>query len=340
MINQFQYTSRIPLLLSAVFMVCSSPLAAQEAKPTEAEVSIEAAPEAFKKILPQSIEELRQMQKHVVAIAPKLKECTVNLRIGRAQGSGVIVSADGLVLTAAHVAMRPGLKVKVILDDGNEYTGTTLGMEVGMDAGMLQIESDRKDWPHRPVYKGKQVELGAWCISLGHPAGRQEERGQVLRLGRVISRTSWMIQSDCEMIGGDSGGPLFNMKGEVIGINSRVGEGTKYNFHVSSEVFHQGWDRMLASERFRTKAYLGVSGSPHATGKGMVITKVYPSDPAAKAGVRDGDVLIKFGREEIESLDQLIELVGKQPVGRTIVVEIIRGEKTLKLPILLEPRWD
>lgn len=295
---------------------------------------------AFSKSVPTSVEDLRAIQSHVTQLVPHLAECTVNLRIGRAQGSGVIISPDGLVLSAAHVTGPPGKSVIVVTSDGKQFEGVTLGRNTTLDGSMVRIESDRDDWPHRQL-STDLVKPGDWCLTLGHPGGYQRERGLVLRLGRVIERNDWLIQTDCELVGGDSGGPLFNMYGEVIGINTRIGESTQYNFHVPGTTFTRDWDRLVASEDFKSHsgAYLGIGGLPATSGDGLLIQVVEPGTPAEREGLRPGDILLTFQGVPVKEIDQLIELVGDEPPGRTVKMTILREGETQDISVRLGMRW-
>lgn len=305
-------------------------------------VSFDSVPAVFKQPTPRTVNDMRAMQDHLVAIVPKLAECTVNIRVGHAQGSGVLVSSDGLVLSAAHVTARPGQKLTIVTSDGKRHEGVTLGRNSAMDASMVQIISDRTDWPYCKLSPLEKVELGEWCLVLGHPGGLDEDRGLVLRLGRVIFQNHWMIQTDCELIGGDSGGPLFDMNGHVIGINTRIGESTQYNFHVPASTYVKSWDRLVAAEDFRTHtgAYLGISGTPNTTGNGLLITNVYPNDPAAKAGIQAGDILLTFKGEKVTDLKQLVELVGQEFAGETALLGLLREGKEIELKVRLGMRID
>lgn len=296
-------------------------------------------PAVFSKSVPTSVDDLREIQNHVTGLVPQLSDSVVNLRVGRAQGTGVIVSPDGLVLSAAHVTGPPGQSVVVVTSDGKKHDAVTLGRNITLDASMLRIESTRTDWPHRPL-STEPVRMGNWCLTLGHPGGYQRERGMVLRLGRVIDQNDWLIQSDCELIGGDSGGPLFNMRGEVIGINTRIGESTQYNFHVPAAAYTRDWERLVAGEDFKSHsgAFLGLGGIPVEDGGGLLIQAVEPGSSAEREGVRVGDILQSFQGVPVEDIEQLIRLVGEESPGRTVKLSILRDGMTKDLSVRLGMR--
>lgn len=299
------------------------------------------APDVFEKSTPASIKDLREIQDHVTKLVEKLKPCTVSLQIGGAQGSGVIVSADGLILTAAHVSGSPGRTVRVTTDDGHTYLGKTLGRNTVLDASMIQITSDENVWPFRPV-SSEEPGPGDWCLTLGHPGGLQADRGVVLRLGRVIFENPWLIQTDCELIGGDSGGPLFDMQGQVIGINTRIGENTEFNFHVPASAYLSDWDRLKNGEDFRANsgAQLGVTVVETENRIGMTVTDLAENGPADRAGLEKGDLLLKFQNKTVNSLDSLREMVGEELPGKTIKVEVLREGETKEFRIRLGMKWE
>ncbi|TWT49867.1 putative serine protease HhoA precursor [Thalassoglobus neptunius] len=304
-------------------------------------VAIDRVPDAFTKPAPTSVGDLRQMQDHLSTLVPLLKECTVNLSVGGAQGSGVIVDPKGLILSAAHVTGPPGRPVSIVTNDGKTYRGKTLGRNVILDASMVQITSTRDDWPYCELAE-QAASPGDWCLVLAHPGGYQVARGQVLRLGRVILQNRWLIQSDCELVGGDSGGPLFGIDGKLIGINTRIGESTDLNFHVPASAYADGWERFVAGEDFRTHsgAYLGIVGKVNPSGTGLMITDVLAGEPADRAGVEQGDILLTFENRRIRSFEQLRDLIGEEPPGKSVSLELLRDEEIINVKARLGMRWD
>lgn len=301
----------------------------------------ETVPDVFDKAAPQSVQDLKIIQDHVAQLVPRLKECTVNLQIGRSQGSGVVISADGLVLTAAHVSGPPGRRVTIIDSYGNRYRGETLGRNTAQDGSMVKILSDRMDWPHAKLSE-KDPNPGDWCLVLGHPGGLVQDRGVVLRLGRIILRNDWLIQSDCELVGGDSGGPLFDMRGDVIGINTRIGAGTELNFHVPASTYRKDWDRLSAGEDFsrNSGAYLGISVEDTPERSGVKVTDVTPRSPAARGGLKPGDLIVRFDRRDVTTLESLRKILDEMPVAKEIKLQAQRGTETVELSVTLGMRFE
>lgn len=197
-----------------------------------------------------NLEELRRLQGRLAELNRKVSPSVVGILIGKARGSGVIVSKDGLILTAGHVSAAPGREAKIFLADGRTVKGKTLGGVNPVDAGMIRI-MEPGEYPYAEVDKEDSARQGDWCVTLGHPLGYRPERPPVLRLGEILLDEENLLQSDCVMVSGDSGGPLFSMDGKVIGINSRISEQTTQNFHVPIRIFLRYWDEMLAGELSR-----------------------------------------------------------------------------------------
>lgn len=304
----------------------------------------EALPAVFAKPVPESVADLKEFQAHLLKVLPKMQSATVALRIGDAHGSGVIVSEQGLIMTAGHVSGRPGRRADITLSDGKHVTGWTLGRNRHLDSGLIKIDGDRADWPFCPLVpkstSGNASSLGDWCVSIGHPGGLQEGRSAPVRLGRVIVVSKRLLQTDCELVGGDSGGPLFNMRGEVVGINSRIGPPLEFNYHVPTAIYQQEWDKLVKAEDMKgtSGALLGISGK--ADTGGLRITKVYDDEPAARAGVKVNDLLVTFDAEQITDMNVLIEKVGDRVPGEEVVLELLRDGKKISLKVELDMRWD
>ena len=334
---------RTPLALLAVCMLCLSigtgTLAAQEAKAEEST--------RLDKLLsgepPETIQDLKAMQERFRSLATKLVPCTVGLRVGGAQGSGVIISEDGYVLTAGHVSGQAGRTVTVILHNGKQLKGKTLGGDFELDAGLIKIE-DKGKWSYAEMGKSKDLGRGQWCVSIGHPGGYRPERSAPVRVGRILDNRANGIRTDCMLVGGDSGGPLFDTQGKIIGINSRIGASARSNLHAPIDAFTKGWDRMVKSETWggnqqssgptRGGPWLGVTSDPNADN--AKIGKVSENSPAAKAGIKAGDIITRFDGKDIDNFQDLSRLVKQKKPGDEVEVAVLREDQTLKLKLKLE----
>ncbi len=213
-------------------------------------------PAVFSKPQPESVEDLREIEQRVQEVVKKVTPAVVGIRIGPqggkgvlAQGSGVIVDADGTVLTAGHVSGEPNRNVQVILPGGRVLHAKTFGRNGGLDSGMIKI-TDPGEWPHVEMGKSSELKRGQWVIAIGHPGGFRENRTPVVRVGRVLVVTPSVIVTDCTLVGGDSGGPLFDMNGRLVGIHSRIGNQIAQNMHVPIDPYRRDWERLAKAEKF------------------------------------------------------------------------------------------
>ncbi|RMF95811.1 MAG: PDZ domain-containing protein, partial [Planctomycetota bacterium] len=199
---------------------------------------------------PQSIADLRAIEQQVDEVIKQVMPAVVGVRVGASQGSAVIVSSDGFVLTAGHVVGKPNQDVTFIFPDGKTAKGKTLGMNTEVDAGMMKITSDPPEggWPHVEMGDSEHVPEGAWVVAMGHPLGYTKGRPPVVRLGRVLRNHDTVIRTDCPLVAGDSGGPVFDLEGKVVAINSRIAGSTSMNYHVPVNLFRNGWDRLAKGD--------------------------------------------------------------------------------------------
>ena len=298
--------------------------------------------------VPRDVDDLKVMQEHIQSLAKKSLDVTVALAIGRStQGSGVIVSEDGYVLTAAHVAGRPNRRVAIFLPDGRIVQGYTLGIFKSVDAGLVKIGSpnDEEDskvkWPFAEMGDSRKAKLGQWCLATGHPGGFQPERKPVVRVGRLIHKYKDVLTTDCTIISGDSGGPLFDLQGKVIGIHSRIGFELRHNVHVPVHLYQDNWQRLIDAEIWGTtpaSPFIGVSG-PDEKNRTQV-KKVEPGKPADKAGIEVGDIIIKFGDDQVTDFNSLIALVGLRRPGEKVAVTVMRRKKKVVLTLTVGSRED
>jgi serine protease Do len=238
----------LAILSLAMFLSVGLSIAAPERDPPEIIKEKPKRLPPLSKELPESIEDLRAMEKHAQQVLEKVLPSTVCIQFTNSSGSGVIVTPEGLVLTAGHVSQEPGTLGTIVLHDGKKVKAKSLGRNGGIDSGMMQI-LEAGPFPHVEMGNSSDMKVGQWCICIGHPGGLKPHRGMVVRVGRILVNDATFIRTDCHMVGGDSGGPLFNTRGEVIGINSRIGpKQMTENIHVPVDTFHQTWDRLVKGE--------------------------------------------------------------------------------------------
>jgi serine protease Do len=290
---------------------------------------------------PRDVEELRAIQQKVEAVVKKNLSATVGIAISGGQGSGVIVSKDGLVLTAGHVSGPPGSNCRIILPDGKTYHAKSLGHDSRYDAGMIRIVDKAPDagWPSVEIGASAKLETGQWTVALGHPGGYHKERPPVARLGRVLASAPGAVATDNTIINGDSGGPLFDLSGKLIGIHSRIGASSSENIHVPIDTFTLDWDRLVAGESWGN-SLLGIDNNTSSVVLGITvidsdsgcrISRVNDNSAAARAGLKVGDIITRFNNRDVKTPAELVNLMARQRPGRSVTLAIIRNEKPIEV---------
>ena len=298
--------------------------------------------ESWLKKAPEDINDLISIQERLRTLLPKTKAALVSIEATDGAGSGIIVSEDGLVLTAAHVIGNSGKKMFVRLPNGKRAPAVSLGGSEISDAGMLQI-TQKKKWPFVKMADAKSSKIGDWCFGLGHPGGFDKERGIVVRLGRVIANKDETMQTDSRLLGGDSGGPLFDFEGQLIAIHSRVSQQPDQNFHVPIDCYHANWDffknqEIITYDKMESGGFFGVSCE--AVVNGVVVREVIPNTAADKAGIKANDILITVNDEPINSREEFIILVSSLAPGSEVKLLLVRdgSEMSVKANLGTRPR--
>jgi len=295
--------------------------------------------------VPRDVADLKAMEAHIRKVAAEALRATVGIRIGRAGASGVIVSPDGYVLTAGHVSGRPGRDVTVILHDGRRVKAKTLGAHVHVDVGLIRITAkptDPRGWPFCEMGTSASLKRGQWCLAAGHPGGYQPGRTAPVRLGRIWRNTPAAVLTDCTIVGGDSGGPLFDMGGKVIAVSSRIGGPLDANVHVPVDLYRRDWARLAKGETWGAPlrrgrgAYLGVVADTESDK--ARIASVQPGSPAEKAGIKPGDVITRCAGREVTSFPSLVMLLTEKKPGDKVTIALRRGKKTLTVNAVLARR--
>ncbi|MCB1276007.1 trypsin-like peptidase domain-containing protein [Prosthecobacter sp.] len=283
---------------------------------------------------------LLKVQSEVQKLLPQVRPALVAIQTGGGTASGVIISPDGLLLTAAHVPGGPGKNMRVVLEDGSVTTAQSLGLDKTTDAALAQLKKRDKPWPYvnlsREVAKAQP---GEWCFALGHPGGFDKARGPVLRVGKIIKQTANSLHSDCVLMGGDSGGPLFNFRGEVIGIHSQIWEGRDQNVHVSMAPFLRSWDAMQKSQVIRVwgigaGGYLGVA-TVMSDNVELEVADVIDGSPALKAGIRTGDVILSVDGDAMTDQQQFSAAVRAHAAGDTLKLKLRSNSKEREVSVKL-----
>jgi S1-C subfamily serine protease len=267
-------------------------------------------------------------------------------------GSGFLITPDGYLLTNSHVARagRPtpptGLHHRIALGDGREATARFVGEDPDTDLALLHVEGAAASGALPALALGRSSVLlrGEIAVAIGNPLGFEHSvtAGIVSALGRSMRASSGrlipdVVQTDAALNPGNSGGPLLNSRGEVIGVNTAIIRGAQsLCFAVASDIVAWVLPQLLRHGAVR-RAYLGVGGSTttlprrvvselQLEGSGAVrVETVERSSPAALAGLREGDVIVGLDGEPVPSVDRLHQLLGAERIGREAVLKLLRG---------------
>jgi serine protease Do len=272
-----------------------------------------------------------------------------NERVERSLGSGVVISADGYVLTNNHVVENAD-KISVTFEGDREYLAEIVGTDPRTDVALLKI--DAENLPFIEVADSDKLRVGDQVMAIGNPfgVGQTVTMGIVSALGRTIGLIDYedLIQTDASINPGNSGGALVNMKGELVGMNSailsRSGGSQGIGFAIPSNMATRIADA-LKSEGEVVRAYLGVLPQEVDQNvadyygmdapRGVIITQVNEGTPAEKAGLKDGDIILAVDDQEIKNPSMLRNIISLSDVGHDAAVKILRDgkEKTVKVTL-------
>ncbi|MBX2799821.1 MAG: trypsin-like peptidase domain-containing protein [Myxococcales bacterium] len=270
----------------------------------------------------------------------------------RGEGSGFIVSEGGLMLTNHHVIASGG-DLEVVLHDGSTAEAQVLGSDESMDIALLRLEGER-DWPHVKLGDSSDVQVGDWVLAIGNSLGLGPTAtfGIVSGKGRVLGHDVFgresFIQTDAAINQGNSGGPLFNLDGEVVGMNTAIIAGANtVGFSIPCNLIAEVLDDLEQRGKV-SRGFLGVQPQTltdelrTAFGvrakKGAVVANVFDDTPAARSGLEDGDVVVKVDDAPIESDTDLIAAISSKRPGDQVQLEIERKKKKQRLRVVLAER--
>ena len=288
--------------------------------------------------VPESLDQLRDMEVRFQKLTEQLMPATVNIQMGGSQGSGVVVTNDGYILTAAHVIGNPNQRARIVFPDGRRFQAKTLGVNSGrIDSGMLKIINPKnKSFPYVQLGISETLKLGQWVMAIGHPGGLDKSRGLVTRIGRIVSKGENVIRTDCTLVGGDSGGPLFDMNGQLIGIHSRIGRRLSDNFHVPVDQYSDNWDKLADGLILNGRPTLGFD----VVGQSNVTKSIKEKSPAAKAGLKAGDAIIRIEDKDVADKEQMIAAISdlKLLPNQKIIIRVKREDEEQDLDFVVGKR--
>ncbi len=294
----------------------------------------------------QDLADLVKLESKVQSVTEKVMPATVALLSGETQssGSGIITTADGLILTAAHVVQGVD-ELDVVFPNGLKVPGKVLGANYSKDIALVRITA-KGPWPFAEMGASRPLVAGDWVLALGHSTGFDAGRTPPVRFGRVVSKGPGnFLTTDCTLIGGDSGGPLFDLAGKIVGINSSIGVSLTNNNHAGIDGFRDDWDRMISGEAWGRLSMnplanpdmpvLGIEMGMRRSVKGVPVVNVVAKSPAAAAGVRVGDVIRSIDSSEIPDSNRLLQLLAKRQPGDTVKLGLRRGTKDIEIHVEL-----
>ncbi|AHB87549.1 periplasmic stress-inducible serine protease HhoA [Thermosynechococcus sp. NK55a] len=276
----------------------------------------------------------------------------------RGQGSGFIIDPSGIVMTNAHVVSQADT-VTVRLKDGRVFEGEVRGVDEVSDLAIVKLKGVTEPLPTAPLGDSSEVKVGDWAIAVGNPLGLDNTvtLGIVSTLHRSSAQVGIpdkrldFIQTDAAINPGNSGGPLLNEAGEVIGINTAIrADAMGIGFAIPINKAKALQTRLIRGEKIQ-HAYLGIqmttftpamakenNANPNSPVilpevNGVLVLQVLPNTPAAKAGLRWGDVITAVDGEPITSADQLQNIVDSAAVGQVLNLTVQRGDRTQRIAV-------
>lgn len=319
----------------------------------ESEPLISPTPEVFSSRNDEPL--LDAYSKAVVHAAEEVGPSVVNIEVRRdgkrqGSGSGFIITPDGFALTNSHV-VHGADKIEVTLADGRHPDAHVVGDDPDTDLAVIRIYAPQLN-PVR-LGEGKRIRVGQMAIAIGNPYGFQctVTAGVVSALGRSFRASTGrlmddILQTDAALNPGNSGGPLVNSQGDVIGVNTAVilpAQGLCFAIGIDTAKFVASW---LIKEGKIRRSHIGVGGQNvplhrrlvrhyHlAANSGVLVISVVNGSPSVQAGLREGDVMIEFNGQPIPSIDALHKLLTGDQIGKRAEVTVIRGTEKLTLPIV------
>jgi serine protease Do len=270
----------------------------------------------------------------------------------RSLGTGFIISNEGYIITNNHVVSGAD-EIKVKFGDGREFKGEVKGTDEKLDIALVKI-STTEHFPVATLGDSDKLQVGEWVMAIGNPFGLEQTvtSGIVSAKGRVIGSGPYddYIQTDASINPGNSGGPLFNAEGQVIGINTAIiaggqGIGFAIPINMAKAIIPQ-----LQETGRVTRGRLGVMIQPLTADlaksfgvvgeKGALVSDVVAGSPAEKAGLKVGDIIVRFEGKSIDDSNELPRLVATTPVGTKAKVEIVRNGKHEQLTVVIDQLQD
>ena len=260
-------------------------------------------------------------------------------------GSGFVYASDGIVVTNHHVVDGAD-RIQVRMHDGTRYDARVLGSDAATDLAVLELDGAR-DLPALRLGDSSELRVGDWVVAIGNPMGLDHSASVGILSGRGrgslgLYADSYLdfLQTDADIAPGSSGGPLFDLRGAVVGITTAVAANSHTGFAIPASQAQPVIEQLRATGSVR-RGWLGAASERGADeGRGAVIGEVYANTPAAEAGLRAGDVVTRVDRTHVDDFDGLRGVIATLAPGHTVLLEVERDGETIELTAVLGDRPD
>jgi S1-C subfamily serine protease len=306
-----------------------------------------------------SIELLDAYSRAVITVAETVGPAVVSIAINKPSrgdepesggaGSGVMITPDGYILTNDHV-VHNAKQLSVALTNGTTLSATIVGMDPATDLAV--IRADSSNLPFATLGESVSLHVGQLVIAIGNPFGFQStvSTGVVSALGRALrSRDARLIeniiQHTAPLNPGNSGGPLVDSRGRIVGINTAIILGAQgIGFSIPSDTAKWVVSQLLIYGRVR-RGYLGIAGQQRPLSRRMVrffnlsrefaveVLSVVPRSPASEGGIRKGDLIVTINGTEVSNADHLHRFLSEWPIGKPLVITLLRGQERLEIEV-------
>jgi serine protease Do len=327
----------------------------EEISPSVVSISVETREDAPSVKLPEGFDQLPEQFREFFRRQQPGSRGPSRPREGRALGSGFLISKEGHVVTNNHV-VEHATKITVTMQDGREFKAELIGKDKLTDLAVLKIEDD-KDFPHVSFAENVKLRVGDWVVAVGNPfgLGGTATAGIVSATGREIGSSTYndFIQVDASINRGNSGGPTFDLYGNVVGVNSQILSPTGGNIGIGFAIparIAAKVTRELIDKGKITRGYLGVNiqsidqdiadSEGLKSRDGALVARVVEDSPAEKAGFKTGDIVLRLDGKPIKDSRDLTQKVGELFVGHKAKFVILRNGKRKNLTVNIGKRPD
>jgi serine protease Do len=283
-------------------------------------------------------------------------------------GSGFIISDEGYILTNHHV-VEGATKLTVEMKNGDRYDATVIGADPSIDMALIKIEPEGVSLPTLPLGDSERMRVGEWVLAIGNPLGLEytvtagvvSAMGRDFSIGRTLGGVANYIQTDAAINKGNSGGPLLNANGQVVGINTAIFRGSLgpmgdslvegVGFALPINVARDAVTQILETGSVQ-RGFLGITMNQVDLDEdardyyrlpdthGVLIKEVQGGMPAEKAGVRPNDIIRQVDGQDVRDRSDLLSKIATRRPGETVELTIFRGGKTVEIPVTLTSRAE